>query len=136
MSSLTSVADSEEDSHQVVAILWKDLSAISKLFPESKQSHNKNCVKFYNHTPNLPSIQPVKAKTLRDISTASHPLLPLPRLTLEVKEHAREGWYSHKEVEDNTTVGVVGAIVVRLRCEVTKSVSCRTSAGILCLQVL
>lgn len=33
MSSLTSVADSDEESHQVVATLWNDLSAISKLLP-------------------------------------------------------------------------------------------------------
>ena len=116
MSSLTSVADSEEDSHQVVAILWKDLSAMSKLFPRSKQTHKKT---LKNQNPSVP-------KSLNFGFKRNHPQGSLPSLlllTLEIKEHAGEGWYSHKKVKNNSTVGVVGAVVVGLRRKVAQSLS-------------
>ena len=38
---MTSVADSDEDSHQVVAMSWKERSAMSKLLPTRKKEEEE-----------------------------------------------------------------------------------------------
>ena len=45
---------------------------------------------------------------------AEGPIGDVETLSLEGQEHGREGRQSHKEMEDNATVGVVRAIVVGL----------------------